>query len=79
MNSKRKYIVIIDEAIKGALPATQHIQLGEILSPTKDDYEYIYSLNDILDQVLDLFVMDILKFNPNRDNKNSKGLIVRLN
>lgn len=42
------------------------------------DYEIYYALDDVLDQVLDLKVEETMYFQPNRDNKMSKGILLRI-
>ena len=44
----------------------------------KDDVEVYYALQDIFDKVLDLAKCESMYFQPNRDNKDSKGIITRV-
>lgn len=43
-----------------------------------DDRELIYSMQDVTDEILDLKIGDSMYFRPNRDDAQSKGLIVRI-
>ncbi len=43
-----------------------------------DDLEYIYALQDMLDEVLDLQLDESIYFQPNRDNNLAKGIITRV-
>ena len=43
-----------------------------------NDYEYIYALRDIINEVLDLKIGESMYFQPNRDNADSKGIILRV-
>lgn len=51
------------------------ITLSEILQ--KQDFELIYALLDDFDKVLDLKEGESMYFTPNRDNKESKAIILR--
>lgn len=81
MKSKRTYMVIV--ATK-ELPdaATQKVSLCEIMNPKPDgrDWEYMYALNDFIgiDSIMDLSVMEVIKFQANRDDKGTQGILIRL-
>lgn len=77
MNSKRNYVVVVVVLEENSKPACQEINLQEITHPKENDWEYIYALHDILDEVLDLNVLDVLPFQANRDNPKQKGVIIR--
>lgn len=73
-NSKRKYTGFIME---NDFVINADICLRNITEPKKNDFEYIYSLAEILDDVLDLQILGVLKFQPNRDDRNSSALLIR--
>ena len=73
-HSKRKYTAFIME---NDFVINADICLRNITEPKKNDFEYIYSLADILDDVLDLQILGVLKFQPNRDDRNSSALLIR--
>lgn len=76
--SKRKYTVFIGAPKDGFI--SEEIYLRNILEPKgKDgeDWEYIYALGNVIDEVMDLKPLDYLYFQANRDNKEDRGLIVR--
>lgn len=74
VNTKRHYQIALCEGSKIALMG---IEAGLIIQPKEHDYEYIYALNEMLDEILDLKVGDSLYFKHNRDNKDSKAIILR--
>jgi len=78
MNSNRVYQIAIAEASN---IYTYDVPLAALIAPDKQDnnFEYIYSLRDILDNVLDLKINESMYFQPNRDNKNTKAIILRRN
>lgn len=73
-NSKREFVAIFDDA---GLGTTAHLKLRNILEPKNNDYEYIYALGEDIDAILDLAYMQSMTFAPNRDEKDSKGIIIR--
>lgn len=42
------------------------------------DYEFIYALNEIVEDVMSLKIGESLQFKPNRDYETQKGVIVRI-
>ena len=78
-DSKRKYAVFT--SITPVAFEVGEIALRSILEPKGkdgDDFEYIYALGEIVDQIMDLKPLDHLYFQSNRDDKNERGLIVRI-
>lgn len=74
MNSKRRYKVAICDQIGLTI---ENVTLNS-LTDTKQDLELFYAIQDIIDEVLDLKVEESMYFQPNRDDKNSKGIIRRV-
>lgn len=75
--TKRNYSIQISES--GYL-STQSITIEMLLNinDNMDDYEFIYALQEIADDVLDLKINESLYFKPNRDNELAKGIITRV-
>lgn len=74
INSKRKYGVLISE---NGESVKERITINRLMNPTENDYEWVYAALDIIDEILDLKNGECLYFQPNRDNKLSKGIITR--
>lgn len=77
-NSKRTYEVVMVEG-GGEFNRIAVLPIGRILKPREQgkDWEYIYALNDIIDKILDLKDGQSMYFQPNRDNYDTKGIILR--
>ena len=72
-DSNRTYsIAFIDDCME----LIDVISIEEILR--NDHSELNYALQSVLDDVLDLKKGESMYFQPNRDNDNSKGIIVRI-
>lgn len=65
------YIVENGEAIK--------LKLAIEMLFTESENEYIYALQEITDDILDLKKGKSMYFQPNRDDKESKGILLRVN
>lgn len=79
--SKRKFTLILPLDNFNYEYFAADISIRNILQPKgKDgeDFEYIYALGDLIDKVMDLRPLDVLPFQPNRDDKESKALIIRI-
>ncbi|PCJ57317.1 MAG: hypothetical protein COA65_09670 [Rhodospirillaceae bacterium] len=74
-NSKRKYEITLVE--RGSTD-TAYREIGEIINSDKEGFEFEYALQDIIDEVLDLGLGHSMYFQSNRDNTDSKGIIVRI-
>lgn len=76
IDSKRSFEIFIAEAGTSQV-VTENIH--SLLDPKDfgDDYEYKYAAQEITDEILDLKVGESMYFQPNRDDKNSKGIIIR--
>lgn len=74
ISSKRKYRVLISESGESSI---ERVTINRLLNPRENDYEYIYALYDVIDEILDLKNGESLYFQPIRDNKDSKGIITR--
>jgi len=72
LGSQRKFDVAILSPQNSEL--LKRIPISEILT---EDYEFCYALCDVIDDVLDLQVGGSMYFNPNRDNKAYRGIILR--
>lgn len=73
MYSKRKFSVVGFEA--GHELRTE-ITVNQLFDK-KEDTELIYTLQEITDKVLDMKVGETLFIDLNRDNEQSKGVILR--
>lgn len=74
-NSKRLYELAIAEPC-----GLQIINLSfDRLMNTEpeNDFEYLYSIREIIDDLLDLMPGQSMYFSPSRDNKEIKGIIYR--
>lgn len=81
MNSLRSYAISIYDGNRGSMvkfKVIHSITFDEIYLCKPESMEYIHALNEIIDSVMDLKVGKALYFQPNREDKNSKGIIVRL-
>lgn len=79
MNSKRKFILLMAEGGESEQVLLDVSKLSE--SPKEkmgDQYEYIYALREITDEVLDIRKGESMYFQPNRDNDLAKGIITRV-
>jgi len=75
--TKRHYDIQISESgTTTNMGITIEILLG--LNGNPNDYEFIYALQEIADDVLDLKSGECLYFQPNRDNQLAKGIITRV-
>ena len=70
-NSKRQFQLFSSTEL------TQRVYDLEDLS-NDDGSEILYALQEIIDEILDLKRGESMYFQPNRDNKESKGVIVRI-
>lgn len=75
MNSKRTYTVIIVEGAN--LIAEKGHDVHMFSDPGKTAWEWQYSANEILDTILDLKPGESVYFQPTRDQKDTKGIIIR--
>lgn len=73
-NSKRTYKVVSTENNLNQMDA---ITLTDLLL-SNDDSELFYAMTEVIDEILDLNIGESLYFQPNRDRKNSEGLILRI-
>ena len=74
IESKRMYSV--EESVNGVI-SNYRIKLMEIFDKESDS-ETIYSLQDRIDDIMDLKNKKSLFFQPNRDDSDSKGIITRI-
>lgn len=63
---------------QGSVEHRTTLEFSDLLRNKKNDYEYIYALQEEFDKILDMKEGDSLYFHPNRDDKNSKGIIIRV-
>ena len=74
INSKRQYkIAMIENETATIIEKTT---IENIL--TDDGFEYQYALQGEIDEILDLKLGESMYFQANRDDKNSKGVILRI-
>lgn len=79
LNTKRAYVVLIVALCQNANipPEVHEISLGELITSTPKDFEFIYALRDMIDDVLDMEPGAVMPFQPKRDNRDFKGVIIR--
>jgi len=75
INSTRTYTVQISEF--GVCSTISSILVADLIREHKNGFEYIYSLQEKIDSVLDLKVDESMYFNANRDNEVGKGIVTR--
>lgn len=77
-NSKREYNILMSE---GGEPVARNHSIEVLIqhwsTPNYSNYEYFYAMHDIVDKILDLKAGESMYFQPNRDDKTSKGIITR--
>lgn len=75
-NSNRRFKIVIIESDKVSV---EEMGLDDLMNvkPNGQDYEYMYALNDILDQILDLKQFEKMTFQWNRDNPDTLGIVLR--
>ena len=63
------------------LGSTEKVNLLSIYekSENENDFEFKYALQDSIDEILDMKINETIYFQYNRDDKNSKGLLTRIN
>lgn len=75
--SKRNFELVIHESVDGFHRFT--LSIDDIMFPKdKNEFEYIYALQDIIDKVLDMSSGHAMVFAPNRDNDLALGIIARI-
>ncbi len=74
INSKRMFTVQLSEA---GVITTNTLSFNSVFEQSDNHYEYMYSLQEIADDILDLKVNECMYFQGNRDNKECKGIITR--
>ncbi len=72
-NSKREYELSIAEC---GQTTVSRCRIDAVLED--DGFEYQYAMQYIIDDVLDLKLNESMYFQPNRDDKSSKGIILRI-
>jgi len=75
--SKRVFEILFFE---GGQSIHLEVELNELFSDTsnEDNFEYVYAMQDSIDDILDLRVNDTMYFQFNRDDVNTKGVIRRI-
>lgn len=76
MNTVREFDIVYH--LGGLAIHNTNIKLTDLPELLNDGSELVYAFNEILDAVLDLKTGESIYFQPNRDDKNSKGIIVRV-
>ena len=78
-HSNRNYALQLSE---NGVTVCRTYKMDDILTQISDKNanlcEYMYALSQVLDSVLDLKENESMYFQPNRDDKNSKGIITRI-
>jgi hypothetical protein len=76
-HSKRKFLIVFIEGVSSVV--SRELSLNEILKEDNNAWEYIYAIQDNIDNILDLKLGERLEMQFNRDNKDSFGIIKRIN
>jgi len=74
LNSNRKYIFSF---IEGEYAGTGELSINDIINH-KEDFEYIFAMQENLDAILDLKVGEKIGLKFNRDYEDSDGIIKRI-
>lgn len=75
INSKREYQLSM---VESGQTTTLSTKIDDILNANEKAFEYQYALQYIIDDILDLDEGDSMYFKPNRDDSDSKGIILRI-
>lgn len=78
MFSNREYKIIVCSSVNVAEASVSIDSLLHVPSNNDNLFEWEYALKDIADTVLDLKLGESMYFQPNRDDKTSKGIIFRI-
>ena len=75
IESKREWLLVFELGDK------EKVNLETIYkkSEQESDFEYNYALQESIDTILDMKVNKTILFQHNRDDKNSKALLTRIN
>lgn len=74
--SKRQYRVAVCDTVGLTV---ENVSLANLLTDISDtSYEWVIAMKEQTDEILDLQPGGSLYFQPNRDDKNSKGIIFRI-
>lgn len=71
MVTKRKYKLV-------SFDTNEDLSLERIINSKGNDYEYVYALQEVLDDVLDLREGESLVVQLDRSNSNDKGVLFRV-
>lgn len=72
-------IVIVEPGTKGYVFTKEHITFDQLFhNKDKNPFEFIFALQEIADAVLDLKENESMYFQPNRDNNQTKGILLRI-
>ena len=74
--SKREYLLIY---VEQGNKVQKVLTLKDLLLLKENDFEYIYSLAEEIDNILDLEVNENFYILGSRGDRNSKGVITRIN
>jgi hypothetical protein len=72
--TKRRYYIAVAESDGFE---TQCLSLNYLFTHRDNDYEYVYAIQEMADELLDLKIGESIYFKPNRDNELAKGIIIR--
>ena len=73
--SKRKFRVVL---IDGNSFHENTISFDQLIGKLSSVDEYFFAMQECIDSILDLKLNESMYFRPNRDDKNSKGIIMRI-
>jgi len=81
IDSKRKYLImgVTGNGHHESVTDTVHQLLqGADAEEDGNDFEYRFAAQEISDDILDLKVNESMYYQPNRDDKDSKAIILRI-
>lgn len=75
MYSKRKYSI---SGFENGHPVNFQLTIQDLITNKDDAFESLYAIQEETDKVLDLKVDETMFVSLNRDNKNCKGVLLRI-
>lgn len=72
--SKRVYQIVF---LEGNSVVNMDVPLNRLYDDTKNDFEYIYSMQEEIDNILNLKVNEVMYCQFNRDDSSRKGVLRR--
>lgn len=75
MSSKRAYTVA---GFENGHFVRFELSIKDLVEDKEDSFESLYAIQEEVDEILDLKVDETLSVSLNRDNKNCKGILLRI-